>query len=293
MALIYKYSQLTERMPYEEVKNKECVSKKMHLGQLKLFMSEILFLSKVSKSGNIVLYVGSAEGYHISMLSDMFPDLEYHLWDPNKFKLSPRKNIKLFNNFFTDDDAKNYSKNGNNILFISDIRNSDIAKKTTVEEIDDLIIDDNDKQIRWVQTIKPIASYLKFRLPYKAGKSKYFDGKIYLQPYSPISTETRLMSNKYDLIEYDNIEFDEKMAYFNCNIRTQTNYSRFEKIMKKHNIKNNWDNNFGFYILHLYLDKIKQVEEHKLDEEIVQLFLKIINFLKIRYGNRYDILFDK
>ena len=118
-------------------------------------------------------------------------------------------------------DAEEYGKDGNNILFISDIRNVEIGvAKLFIESdntYDQIIEDDNTKQYRWVNAIKPIAAYLKFRPAYSPGTTKYFSGKIYLQPYSPLSTETRLLVTDYDkMVDYDNIEFDEKLAYFNC-----------------------------------------------------------------------------
>ena len=298
---IYKYSQLTERIPYSKIQENICVSKKLHLGQLKLLMSEILFLTKKAEKGNKVLYVGAAEGYHISKLADMFPFLQFDLWDPGRFKLEMRPNIKIYNNFFTNDDAYEYKKEENNILFISDIRNLDIAKYQTDEsntelenKIDNIIENDNNKQLKWVQIIKPKYAYLKFRLPYRPGISKYIKGTIYLQPYAPISTEVRLLTNDYNkLVDYDNVEHDERMAYFNCFIRNNTNLSRFKKIMKKYNIKNIWDNYLCFYILYLYLDKIHNIPKSKLDDETAKLFLDIINFLNKKYIDKYNILLEK
>lgn len=51
----------------------------MKLGQLKLLITEIMFLVKVSKHGDKVVYVGAAEGYHSGYLADMFPDLHFDL----------------------------------------------------------------------------------------------------------------------------------------------------------------------------------------------------------------------
>ena len=99
---IYRYDQLVNRISFKEAE-KQCsnfANHKYHLGQLKLLMSEILFLTKLANDNNKVVYVGAAEGYHISYLADMFPKLSFELWDATPFKLEPRKNIKLITQIF-------------------------------------------------------------------------------------------------------------------------------------------------------------------------------------------------
>src|SRR5271168_5215670 len=99
--VVYKYSQLSEKtMSYKEA-IKRCDGKIMHLGQLKLFFSELIFLTMHAKPGYTVLYVGAAEGYHTSKMADLFPDLKFDLWDPEPFHLEARPNITLHNDFFT------------------------------------------------------------------------------------------------------------------------------------------------------------------------------------------------
>ena len=294
--VIYKYSQLEKRMGYEEMKrDQSCYTLKgIHLGQLKLLMSEIMFLSKYAKDNNKVLYVGAASGYHITKLVDMFPTLTYDLWDPGKFDIQERKQIKKFNKFFTNKEANKYKNQGRNILFISDIRNLEIAswKGVSIKKSDEIINSDNEKQLQWVRIINPIEAFLKFRPPYLPGKTEYLDGKIYLQSYSPLSTETRLMTGDYrKMKEYDNVEFDEKLAYFNCAIRRESDDTRWKAILKKYKIKNIWDNIIGFYILDYYLGKYKN-QEHT-DDDVAKLFNEIIKFLRDKYGKKYDIIYEK
>ena len=284
---IYKYSQLEKKIPYDQILKNECNhTKQYHLGQLKLLISEIMFLTKKSKHVNKVVYVGAAEGYHIAKLADMFPNLTFDLWDPGRFTVESRKNINIFNKFFTNKEAITYKNQ--DILFISDIRTLDIAKfrkEKRIDKIDQLIENDNDMQLKWIQIINPKYAFLKFRPPYKPGKTKYLRGTIYLQCYSPMSTETRLMTNNYiDLTEYDNIEFDEKMAYFNCFMRNNMVDAKCNHIMEKYNIKKIWDNIYAFYVLSLYLDKLHNI---KLDDEVAKLFNEIVAFLGNRYPNKY------
>jgi len=293
--MIYKYSQLKKRMTYNDMEKHNCKETSYHLGQLKLLMSEIMFLSKTFNPGNKVLYIGAAEGYHIYQLAVMFPMLTFDLWDPGRFGIEEHKNIKKFNYFFTNKTAETYKNQGGNILLMSDIRNLEIAnvRHHSEEKLDDIILEDNKKQLSWVRIIRPRYAFLKFRLGYLPGQTEYLTGKIYLQPYSPLSTETRLFTKNYDdIISYDNIEFDEKMAYFNCFIRLKNNINdtRWNDIMKKYKIKNIWDNSLTLYIINHYLDKVKNI---KSDEETVKLFNEIINFMKKKYKQKYDVVYDK
>lgn len=294
--LIYKYSQIPDNNRISYKKSLElCKGKrKMHLGQLKLFFTELIFLTLHAKSGDRVIYVGAAPGYHITKLADLFPDVNFDLWDPRKFETEPRKNIKLYNDFFTDNTANNYTYIDERILFICDLRTLKIGiykKYKDIEKMDELVDDDMKMQQKWCQIIKPYYAYLKFRLPYEIPKTKYLSGTIYLQPYSKISTETRLMTNNYyDNIIYDNIEFQEKMAYHNgytrCNSR---HYKYWENIMSKYNLVNNWDNALALHITNFYLKKIKKSNSK---ENVGILFMEIINYHIDKYGSKYNVLFN-
>lgn len=306
---IYKYEQLKGRIPYDEVDINKCpIFKKnlMHLGQLKLLMSEILFLTKITNQirknkSNLghkvikkVVYVGAAEGYHTAYLADMFPDFKFDLWDQREFDIKDRPNITLFNRLFLDSDADNYVAEGSNIVFISDIRNLDVGvaqRSGDMVQYNMIINSDNEKQMKWCQIINPIAAYLKFRPPYNPGKTSYLDGTIYLQSYSPLSTETRLYTTNYDkMVEYDNTEFDEKLAYFNCYDRANVNkLTRWKDIMQKNKIEYNWDNIYALYVIAYYLKNIQNITT---DDAVITEFNKIIKFLARRYGRKYTIIYQ-
>lgn len=294
--VLYKFSQLTKKMKYDAAKEKiKSISKKLpnlHLGQIKLFFSELIFLTKYYKESTKVLYVGAAEGYHISLLADFFPMLSFDLWDPGKFKLEPRENIKIYNFFFTIEDAKKYANQDEKILFMCDIRTIGVAKLIKQEEeikVDELIENDMSMQAHWIKIINPVYAYLKFRLPWYSSKYSYLKGTIYLQPYSPRSTEARLMTNNYiDYIDYDNQDYDEKMSYFNHFIRPFIKYDRWKNIFQKYNILNCWDNGIGLYITDYYLRKVHNINS---DEKTGELFMEIINFHIKRYGKKYNVIF--
>ena len=295
--MIYKYSQLKKRISYEEsgrrISKIKSENKPLHWGQLKLFLSELLFLSMYNKKPYIVLYVGAAEGTHISKLAEMFPQHKFILYDPRKFVLNKLDNIELHNKMFTEEEASKYVKDGKNILFISDIRILDYgeSKKNYSEESDELVFNDMKYQMDWVEKIKPYRALLKFRTLYTQDKFKYFDGTIYLQQYSPPSTETRLLVKDYNKFKiYDAKEFDEKMAYYNCCIRPQKKSVRWEKVMDKLNLKNTLDMENMLYILEYFLVKVKGMERDKSDNEVIKLFQDVGYFFKKMNKQKYNIL---
>lgn len=251
--MIYKYSQLTNKLAYSEIVE-EKKHRHLHSGQAKLLFSEILFLTKYYAEDAIVLYVGAAAGYHIPNLSDLFPKLTFHLYDPSRFGIKPTDKIKIFNKKFTDDIALSYANK--RILFISDIRTFENIKDATEEEYDRIIDTDMSWQLSWVKIINPIAASLKFKLVTTPGQTNYFDGTIYLQPYNRQSAEARLIvTNTQKFKSYDNAEYDEKNVYFNWRTRLEFKSIELADIMKKYSIANNWDNAYALFIMLYYCQK--------------------------------------
>lgn len=298
--LIYKYSQIADedRLSYEE-SLKLCKNKVIHLGQLKLFFSELIFLSLHANPGDLVLYIGAAPGIHIGKLAELFPTVQFDLWDPRKFEVDTKPNIKIFKDYFTDDTARAYRTDSRRILLMCDLRTLRIGhfKRTgDIEAMDELVDDDMRMQSVWCQIINPYYAYLKFRLPYEVPKTKYLTGTIYLQPYSKISTEARLMTNNYtNFIQYDNKIFEEKLAYHNGKTRCHSiKYKKWSKIMDKYSIKNNWDNALALHITQLYLNICNKFEyqlENSL-ENVGVLFMDIIKYHKNKSGEKYSVIFN-
>ena len=126
----------------------------LHLGQRKLLLAEIRGLTTIFKNNGlnydskaVCLYVGSASGQHIPLLSDMFPNVIFILVDPNNFhkNLNDAKyknKIFLYNKYFVDDymlikgKSKEFlkqeaEKSPDSLLNIKDMKNifDDINKK--------------------------------------------------------------------------------------------------------------------------------------------------------------------
>lgn len=293
----YKYSQLIGSVAFDEivVKEDEYVPIDYHLGQLKLFFTELQFLSMWAHLAKKVLYVGAANGYHIGKLAELFPDLMFDLWDPGRFEVKETANIRIFNKFFDDAAAESYKSEGDQILFMCDIRTLKIAlykKNQENQKMDQLVVNDMLMQQRWVQMINPIYAFLKFRLPYYTEKVSYLTGTIYLQPYAPLSTETRLMTNNYiDEKIYNNFEFDAKMAYFNYITRQKRiEHTKWKKCLSEYNLVNAWDNVIALNISLMYVTRIK---DNNSLSAACRLFMDVVNYHRKRYGKKYDILFKE
>lgn len=218
-----------------------------HCGQLKLLISEIEFLTETvpqvkANKDIVVVYAGAADGYHITFLMDLFPQVsEWHLWDPEPFASNVRRrsrdrrnNVFLYNELFTDQCALRIGRDSvkKQVLFISDIR-SDAYD-------DEAISRDMRNQFNWAHDMCAVFSMVKFRLPFPDSEKKGTPNKnmfiypvcnsIRLQVFAPVnSTETRAFfgyvgGNDIKLTEYDINEYEERMAWFNREVREECDY---------------------------------------------------------------------
>lgn len=218
----------------------------IHWGQRKLLISEIeLLIAVLSRDilngGNgmdfIIVYVGSAPGSHLIHLLNLFSSMyrmTVHLWDrPSRFDIQESSIIRIvpsefadpamtgdMEGFFTDIVASNYLRTygtNNRIIFISDIRDS---------ASEDAISNDMNMQRKWVETLQPYASQLKFRLPFSGDIGyTYLSGEIYTQTWARSnSTETRLLSYRpYQTKVYNREHYEQSLSYFN-NITRVSSY---------------------------------------------------------------------
>lgn len=231
---------------------------KCHWGQKKLLLSEIQFFTRICETLQIkslkkyaVVYIGSAGGHHLPILYNLFPDLIWLLYDPAPYSdvvmkhPNKDKSVFVYNMFFTDETLEHVKKNcqGRKILFISDIR---------VENKEENIIKDMRDQAYWGMELNAPYMLLKFRLPYeeldsipksnkqlnlnekyisnpnfitnKKNNMIYLKGDVYLQIFPPpYSGELRLFveqkDNKYEFIEYDYLDIENRLINFNSVIR--------------------------------------------------------------------------
>ncbi len=207
------YPTLTYRRRKHEVKTV------IHWGQRKLLISEIEFLTLHARPGDIVLYAGAAPGTHTPQLINMFPQLLFVLVDPAPFsgKLREGDRVRLRQECFTDELAREYTGLSERLLFVCDVRSCD-PNIMDNEEVERHVWEDMAAQMRWHTIMRPRRSMLKFRLPWQAGTSDYLDGDVYLPVWGPITTtEARLITHENSVATrpYDHTVYEQQMFYFN------------------------------------------------------------------------------
>jgi hypothetical protein len=226
------------------------INKSLHFGQRKLLMNEIRFLSRFIKrehTSPIVVYVGAAPGHHFIILSELFPQITFHLYDPNPFhkELFKVNKINIHQQYFTDEDTKTWV-GVEQLYFISDIRT--VGQDDPENVIEQGVWEDNLKQARWVLTINPVAANLKFRLPFveqwergireerinvsfdlvnkeNPRLVKYLAGYVFYQPWAKQkSSETRLVpvrneQGNYYFRVWDSKDYEDTLYYHNVDER--------------------------------------------------------------------------
>lgn len=273
-----------KRMKYVPSSDTTDTKKMLHHGQRKLLLSEIEFITNYYDSYDptkqkYLLYVGAAEGYHTYYMAKyLFPDIHFILFDARDFygKLHSLKNVEIQQRYFTDADINIYKKY-DNLFFVSDIRNQDIAQTTnSTYETNKIILNDIQLQQNWILGINPIKAMVKFRLPWTPGKTEYLKGTIYLQVWAGrSSTEARLVPDTpYVKKKYDNTAYEEKMFYFN-RVKRKQKY--------KHSYKcygHSYDEMSEAIILQNYIIKFKQISTTNINTSICKMKQEINLHLK-------------
>lgn len=216
-----------------------------HWGQRKLLLTEIDFLNCVTDP-SIVVYAGAADGRHLPVLVDMFPHIEFHLYDPRPFwpGIDGHRNIRLnpyyggatnttvkTHGWFTDEVAKWYTRGRGDtgmmclrdgktricrsIYFISDIRT-----EPTEHEIER----NQRQQEAWIRIMRPKRSMIKFKCPYpKIGAPRLYRhlaGTVRLQCWAPVrSAETRLIIDSTRDRKWDIVKWERNLAWYNTVMR--------------------------------------------------------------------------
>jgi DNA-directed RNA polymerase beta' subunit len=193
-------------------------SRIVHLGQRKLLMSEIDFLTDyVRTKGYLIVYAGAAPGSHILTLLRLFRDVRFDLYDVaelssilyDKLTNRPRDRLNLYRELMTPKIARERYRHLSNVLLISDIRTHNPTEKDIEEN--------NALNNLLVLEMQPVACMLKFRLPYTDGTTELPEGELRLQCWSgEESTEVRLVAQRpYKQKQYSNRLHEEVMYHHN------------------------------------------------------------------------------
>ena len=263
----------------------------LHIGQRKLLLTEIYFLTNFAKNNNneVLVYAGSAPGNHFPLIIKLFPNInQFILIDPAKFdkrlvmKAEKSKNIKIRREFFVDKTAeelgKKISKENKDILFLSDIR---------LDDDEDSIKQDMENQFKWSKTMNAKVSMMKFRLPYESDAnsiSVHPEGKILIQPWAAAtSTETRLIYNpKARKRKYKDKLYEDQMFWHNRRGRPSC-YKTPDKlpIDYRNGLDHCWDCTCEITILNQYLKRFRpemnKKERAKEINRMIDSITKLLN----------------
>lgn len=202
-----------------------------HIGQRKLFLSELQFLTDEVPDNATIIYAGAAPSNHTGYLSKLFPQIKFILVDPNPFEIfeanpiyltgtcdemittavNGTDNIYIINDYFTMDLARAIAKIIPKHYFISDIRTN--SGDDFPDSLD--ILWNLAQQYNWMLTMKPMASMVKFRHPFYADVDD-FRAKCLMAPYS--SDFELAKTNGIDFIK--NFE-SKQLTYFAGKINLQ------------------------------------------------------------------------
>ena len=274
--------------PYYELREEDKIN--LHWGQRKLLLTLLQFINifwdptKVPKPKFV--YAGAAPGTNISIVSMLYPEIEFHLYDPSPFKIKASDKIHLHQEYFTDDIAREWSGR-DDVYFASDIRTLSMTKNQDLDDHEKIIVDNMNMQMNWYNIIKPVFGQLKFRLPFEGGnrpkKLNYLYGYIFKQPWATkISIETRLVPlPEKGLVSWDTAKYQNQMFYHNTMIRSKVKYlnviDKTTNPIDDPELLNDWDSMTEAMIIASYLSKRTGTYTLEQVKSISRLFTTKIN----------------
>lgn len=283
-----------------------------HWGQLKLAGTEILFLTdyydpRVHKKP-VVIYAGAATGDHFAIMTSLFPEILWVLYDPAKFFIEESEKIIIHNDFFNDESVIEVKKKyeGWDIFFISDIRicPSLDDPEEQAKEKEDQITEDLDMQKNWHNSLRPIISLLKFRIPFTIVESsdtfEYLPGKIMIQPFpGRLSTETRLIVSEFDrTVKYSTKWYEQSLFYHNVVVRPNFKYRPLtseQKGVYYPEIKTDYDSMWITKLMIKFLGWVRETRKKNIDindstiERFTGLLIKDLTSARRKSGDHPEI----
>lgn len=218
-----------------------------HLGQRKLLLSEIMFLSLcLDQPNTVVVYAGAAPCDHLSFLLKLFPTVSFVLVDPERWcqelatnryflcksnytdkpvatKVNSR--VTVYHGLFTDSLAHCLGEQFamQPLLFISDVRPTNLEDQCkTINERNDVVKQNMEMQKTWYHILNSYRkvhakAMFKFKPIMTETYTRYLSGDLFYQAWSQLrSTELRLITmNSQEDKDYDNRWLEKHLCYLN------------------------------------------------------------------------------
>jgi hypothetical protein len=249
----------------------------LHIGQRKLFLSELQFLTNTLKRYDVsgyVIYVGAAPSNHLYRLFTYFPNLKWILIDPSRFNIflpdnsykkyikylkfinsttinfiqKSNKKIFIVNDIFTDSMATYFTSFDTKTYLISDIR-TNIDVNHPPGDID--LLWNLAQQFIWYKIINPKAALFKFRFPFFDKKDIEIFSRFYKkEPYKSTFKKAKKLGINF-IKDYKN----KKLNYLDGKIYIQAwpgiSSTESRLYIKKEDIKvyelKNYEDKFFYY----------------------------------------------
>ena len=195
-------------------------------------------------------------------VTDMKPYGDVNFVEPTYYKVNDK--IDVYHGYFTDNLAVKLGKQyaNTNVLFVSDIRPTNIeGVSSTLEERDAIVIQNMEMQKNWYLLINKerrkvgkdnVWAMFKFKATFGIPKTTYLKGDLYYQPWAPLkSPELRLITNSEETREYSNDWLEQHLTWFNEVRRNTLKEPRDERL------NGVFDTQFEYDIMKMYVDKFK------------------------------------
>ena len=258
-------------------------------GQRKLLLTEIMFFSMCGVSSTTekirIIYAGAAPCDHIYTLQHLFNGNQYSYdlidparWNPDFVYQHPElgsfnnseeqkqyqinENTTVYHGYFTDKLAHELGKKYTNdrILFLSDIRPTDIDSSTsTIKDREQIIKQNMKMQQEWFKIIQSenqiperVWCMLKFKPTFEIEMDEYLDGTLFYQPWTRLkSPELRLITNKATYKKYDTKWLECHLTWYN-EIQRNTLVDR----SRDYRMNRLWDSQIEYDICEFYRSKV-------------------------------------
>lgn len=260
---------IPDQLPKEQLPNIKPYDEPLFFKSRNLLLNCIHFLVNYGSLSNLVVYLGAAPGFHLPILSHMFPKHHFILIDYDKFKIPPISNVNII---YIDSEYQKFDQisillKNKNCLFISYLR-----KAIGDNQNQDRLLSDNLRQIRWVELMKPIAAMLQFTCLSNFNETVMFNGQIYLHPWSEINDiNTSLVTLKpYSLKSYLSRKYFNQLTYFNNIVRQSPSACH----------PSSYDECMEIVILGQYLNQYRDSRKTTLFDDIASLSTQIIESIK-------------
>lgn len=192
--------------------------------ELSTFYIDLHFLvNRVTKKKPFVVSINPSSIAHYELLSRMFPNVTFHVWNPLVFHESDSKRIKLYSNMPNAQDLeRKYSRKekylGNTYL----ISHLDSGRDASFDELEEYNLSDLQDQNAFCRAVSFVDSSLRFRLPIPSEEYKqvsYLSGCVYTIPYKKTTSLDLILypsknDDKWEVYDYNVAEYAERMTSY-------------------------------------------------------------------------------